>query len=463
MSHIVVVGDCLLDRDVDGTVERLMPDAPAPVLAESTVAERPGGAGLAALLAARDGHRVTFVTALGADPAGRTVRRLLDRSAIEVVDLGLQGATPVKTRLRASGQTLARVDSGGPATGIARGVLPSLPDGDAVLVSCYGRGVTAEPGVRDAVRRLARRAPVVWDPHPRGPDPVRGTTVATPNDGELRRFVRSGPRQDPREEHKMAVALSTRWGTGIAVTLGRRGAMYVVPEGMPMLVPAPSVVPTDVCGAGDRFASTMAGVLATGGGVSEAVTDAVMAASRFVGDGGAAAVDATTTDPSPPPVEPTWTSLDRIADEAVEVAHRTRRDGGVVVATGGCFDVLHAGHAQMLQAARALGDCLVVCLNSDASVRRLKGDGRPVVAAEDRARLLRSLRPVDGVVVFDGDVPDDALRRVRPDIFVKGGDYGQSRIAEEAVLAAWGGRAVTVPYLPGRSTTGILDEVTRRA
>lgn len=462
MSHIVVVGDCLLDRDVDGTVERVMPDAPAPVLAESTVAERPGGAGLAALLAARDGHRVTFVTALGADPAGRTVRRLLDRSAIEVVDLGLQGATPVKTRLRASGQTLARVDSGGPATGIARGV-PSLPDGDAVLVSCYGRGVTAEPGVRDVVRRLARHAPVVWDPHPRGPDPVRGTTVATPNDGELRRFVRSESRQDPREEHEMAVALSTRWRTGIAVTLGRRGAMYVVPEGMPMLVPAPSVVPTDVCGAGDRFASTMAGALATGGGVSEAVTDAVMAASRFVGDGGAAAVDATTTDPCPPPAAPTWTSLARIADEAVEVAERTRRDGGVVVATGGCFDVLHAGHAQMLQAARALGDCLVVCLNSDASVRRLKGDGRPVVAAEDRARLLRSLRPVDGVVVFDGDVPDDALCRVRPDIFVKGGDYGQSRIAEEAVLAAWGGRAVTVPYLHGRSTTGILDEVTRRA
>jgi D-beta-D-heptose 7-phosphate kinase/D-beta-D-heptose 1-phosphate adenosyltransferase len=130
-----------------------------------------------------------------------------------------------------------------------------------------------------------------------------------------------------------------------------------------------------------------------------------------------------------------------------------RAAGGTVVATGGCFDLLHAGHVSLLQGARSLGDCLIVCLNSDDSVRRLKGDGRPLNSAADRARVLAALGCVDAIAVFGEDTPSAVLERIRPDVWVKGGDYDGRDLPEAAVLSTWGGVAVTVPYLDGRSTT----------
>ncbi|NUO90141.1 MAG: D-glycero-beta-D-manno-heptose 1-phosphate adenylyltransferase, partial [Dermatophilaceae bacterium] len=146
-----------------------------------------------------------------------------------------------------------------------------------------------------------------------------------------------------------------------------------------------------------------------------------------------------------------WTSVGRADDGPFDAA------GPCVVATGGCFDLLHAGHVATLRAARALGDRLVVCLNSDASVRRLKGDGRPIVPQGDRARLLLALECVDEVVVFDEDTPVDVLRRVRPDIWTKGGDYAGAEVPELAVLEEWGGQAVVLPYVEGRSTTALVE------
>jgi rfaE bifunctional protein nucleotidyltransferase chain/domain len=143
--------------------------------------------------------------------------------------------------------------------------------------------------------------------------------------------------------------------------------------------------------------------------------------------------------------------------EAFAVADRVRSAGGTVVATGGCFDILHAGHIASLEAARALGDALIVLVNSDASVRRLKGGTRPVNSQEDRCRVLRSLRFVDAVVVFDGDDPVAALRELRPDVWAKGGDYTAEMLPEAPVIAGWGGRVVLVPFLPGHSTTAILE------
>jgi rfaE bifunctional protein nucleotidyltransferase chain/domain len=141
---------------------------------------------------------------------------------------------------------------------------------------------------------------------------------------------------------------------------------------------------------------------------------------------------------------------------------RVRAAGGTVVATGGCFDLLHAGHVATLEAARALGDCLVVCLNSDDSVRRLKGPSRPLVSQADRARVLTALEPVDDVLVFDEDTPVEALRTLRPDIWVKGGDYAGAELPEAALLRSWGGQSVVLPYLAGRSTTGLVTAAAGR-
>ncbi|MCW2852933.1 MAG: hldE, partial [Nocardioides sp.] len=140
-----------------------------------------------------------------------------------------------------------------------------------------------------------------------------------------------------------------------------------------------------------------------------------------------------------------------------------RAAGGTVVATGGCFDLLHAGHVATLEAARALGDCLVVCLNSDDSVRRLKGPGRPLVPQQDRARVLEALEPVDAVLVFDEDTPTEVLRDLRPDVWVKGGDYAGAELPEAALLQEWGGVSVVVPYLDGRSTTRLVSTAAARA
>jgi D-beta-D-heptose 7-phosphate kinase / D-beta-D-heptose 1-phosphate adenosyltransferase len=456
--RVVVVGDTLLDRDLDGTVERLAPDAPVPVVDSPVERARPGGAGLAAVLAARGRVRVTLITALAPDEGGRRLAELLRDNDVEVIDLGLDGATPEKVRVRTGGHPLVRLDLGG-APGRVREWTAAAGDALAgaagVLVADYGRGVTALPGLRSALAALPARVPVVWDPHPRGAEPVPGARLVTPNRAEAARFTgRNG--EGLADVTAAAAELAGRWkAANVAVTLGRRGALVSTGDGAPLVVPAPPAPDGDPCGAGDRFAAAAVVALATGALPSEAVAAAVITASAFVAEGGAAALDLEGGPAQAPPAPSPGT-------DAEAVAARVRAAGGTVVATGGCFDLLHAGHVRTLQGARALGDCLIVCLNSDASVARLKGPERPIVGQADRAAVLASLGCVDAVVVFDDDTPVPVLDRLRPDVFVKGGDYTAEQLPEAALLAGWGGQAVVLPYVEGRSTTRLLEEVTRR-
>ncbi len=456
MKALVVVGDTLLDRDVHGEVHRLCPDAPVPVVAAGSERTRPGGAGLAATLARQAGDRpVVLVTALGDGAAGREVAALLGQAGVTVVDLGLDGRTPEKLRIRAAGRSLLRLDrDDGPAAPrppADDAMAEVLAGAGAVLVADYGRGVAGLPAVRAALgARLADLA-VVWDPHPRGAEPLAGCRLVTPSAAE----AGLAPSASLAEVVHRAAELVHRWeAAGVAVTLGRRGAVLLDRAGTPLVAPPPGPVAEggDACGAGDCFAASAALALAEGALPSEALQRAVVAAGRFVAAGGAAAVTVGPGTPGRP---------DRRG-----VAGRQDRSGaggGTLVATGGCFDLLHAGHVSTLQAARALGDRLVVLLNSDRSVRRLKGPDRPLQPQADREALLRSLACVDDVIVFDEDTPLAALERLRPDVFVKGGDYTVADLPEATALAAWGGQAVVVPYLPGRSTTRIVLEASRHA
>jgi rfaE bifunctional protein nucleotidyltransferase chain/domain/rfaE bifunctional protein kinase chain/domain len=455
---LVVVGDALLDCDLDGSVERLCPDAPVPVVDAPVRRPRPGGAGLAAALAAA-GRPVVLITALGRDDAGRELARLLAEAGVELVDLTSSGDTPVKARVMAGGRPLLRLDHGGPGgrpgpvTDAAR---RALDGASVVLVADYGRGVTAEPTVRQALADVT--APIVWDPHPRGAAPIPGVRLVTPNRSEAALFVPTVIGDGLAAVAARAAELTRRWDAiGVAVTLGHDGAMLLEGGGLPFVVPA-RAVDGDPCGAGDCFAVTAAACLADGALPSEAVVQAVSAASAFVG-GRRSPVGVA---PPAAPVAPAGPAPVAGLVAAAQLVQAVRDRGGTVVATGGCFDLLHTGHVRLLEAARSLGDCLVVCLNSDASVRRLKGPGRPLVGEADRAGVLLALSAVDAVVIFDEETPATVLVRLRPDIFAKGGDYTAAALPETAVMAGWGGQAVILPYIEGRSTTRMLAEAANR-
>jgi rfaE bifunctional protein nucleotidyltransferase chain/domain/rfaE bifunctional protein kinase chain/domain len=465
-ARLVVVGDALLDRDLDGHARRLAPDAPVPVLEDLAERPRPGGAGLAAALARGAGCAVTLICALGNDLAGHALRELLDAAGVTVCDLGSDGPTAEKIRVRAGGRALLRLDAGG-APGrpgpLDEAGRAALTGADAVLVSDYGRGVAAEPSVRAALGALPGTVPIVWDPHPRGAEPVHGCVLVTPNTQEaalLARDVRAGGSPpddgaaDPGTAEDLGRSLREKWrAVDVCVTLGARGALLVGAGGPALALPATVATGGDPCGAGDCFAATAAARLAGGALPSAAVAAAVDAASAFVAGGGAG--DAARRGFGlPAPAAP---------EDARALAARVRAAGGTVVATGGCFDLLHTGHVEMLRAARALGDCLVVCLNSDASVRRLKGPERPLVAEADRAAVLLGLECVDAVAVFDEDDPRAVLRILRPHLWVKGGDYAVGDLPEAETLQDWDGRAVIVPYMAGRSTSGLIERATARS
>ena len=464
MTRIVVFGDVVLDRDLEGTADRLCPDAPVPVVDETSAVERPGGAGLTALLAARAGSEVTLITGIAADAGGRRLGTLLDRCGVELIALTDHGTTVEKQRVRVAGRSLLRIDRGG------NGRLGSTPghartaalSADAIVVADYGRQITGHREIRRLIGDcVAAGVPIVWDPHPRGHPPVSGVTLVTPNRAEAEQFARqtSGPPGGPTTTlHEGLTGVATRafalratWQVdAIAVTLGADGALLVNGEGPPLMIGVDTKIAMgDTCGAGDALAAAVGAALGEGVGVVSAVEIGVDAATRFVAAG--AAGNLTSAHPRLLP------TTDR--PDLQQRIDGVRRSGGTVVATGGCFDLLHPGHIATLQRARQLGDMLIVLLNSDTSVRRLKGESRPAQREADRAAVLRALECVDEVVVFDDDTPVRALRRLRPDVFVKGGDYSAADIPETATMSAWGGIVVTVPFVDGRSTTRIVDRL----
>jgi len=454
---LVVVGDSLLDIDLEGDANRLSPEAPVPVVDVMRQRRRPGGAGLAALLAARSGHDVILITAIGSDDLGDTLLNLLV-DHVEVCALPLDGRTVCKCRIAARQVPMLRLDSGAGrprSVRLLKGAVRALAFAGAILVSDYGRGLAGLPAIRQALLAQMGAVPVVWDPHPRGPAPVRGCTLVTPNAEEAR--LASGT-DHPGDQGRR---LCADWqAQAVAVTLGRRGAVLTEAEPprttrVPLPeMPNPGRGRIDTCGAGDQFAVAATAALLEGASTPAAVQAAVTSATQFVLDGGAALVSTISGSETSELVFP-------IADtagitDAFEVADRVRRAGGRLVATGGCFDLLHRGHISLLNQARALGDALVVCLNSDASVRRAKGAGRPVVPQEDRAQVLNALAAVDGVAIFDEQTPASLLARLRPDVWVKGEDYSNRILPEAEVVERNGGAVLLLPLVPGYSTSRLV-------
>lgn len=448
--RLAVLGDSILDIDLGGESRRQCPDVPAPVLDEPVRRLRPGGAGLAAgLVHEYSGGEVVLVTAAGRDEGAVELARSLGPGVV-LDGLPVRTRTPTKIRVQDRGTTLARLDEGCEQVVpdvSAEEVRRALRGVDAVLVSDYGLGLTHSRSVRAVLAETAVHTPVVWDPHPRGAPPVPGTHLVTPNAAESM----VGAATDTAHTFRRARSLADRWRVdAVTVTLGDRGGIWADRSGNGGEVRAEPVPgPGDTCGAGDAFAAACTVLLARRFGVECAVEAGTCAAGRFVASGAAAAFAEAQRGRgpavgvlNPPP--------------AVEGA---RREGKRIVATGGCFDLLHAGHVDLLRRARSLGDHLVVLVNDDSSVRGLKGEERPVVPEHDRARLVGALSCVDTVVLFGDSTPMSVLRQIRPDVWIKGSDHETDDLPEASVVRAAGGEVVTLPLLPGRSTTGLIDRL----
>jgi D-beta-D-heptose 7-phosphate kinase / D-beta-D-heptose 1-phosphate adenosyltransferase len=469
--EVLVIGEAMLDRYLEGQSGRLAQEAPVPIVGVASTEEIPGGAANVAVNAAALGAKVRFVSVLGDDAEGDLVAEGLRRCGIETSLVAEPGRrTLCKSRVVADSQLLVRFDQGdtGPVEGpLEREVVDSItrhaPDADVVIVSDYGYGVLT-PGVVEALGAIQARHPrlLVVDAKDLAAYRGAGVTVAKPNYGQAARLLGETEVLGERARTEQMTAASPRLLelTGaqiVTVTLDADGALVFEREREPYRTYARSTRLARAAGAGDTFVAGFALALAAGADTPSAAELASAAAAAVVAKEGTATCTAEELreglGSTAKYLPDTPSLLDRLE------AHR--RLGRRVVFTNGCFDLLHRGHVSYLSRAKMLGDVLVVGVNSDRGVRRLKGPRRPITPLEDRVEVLGGLSSVDHVVAFDEDTPVRLIRDIRPDVFVKGGDYTREMLPEAAVVEELGGAVRILPYVEDRSTTGIVERIRR--
>jgi D-beta-D-heptose 7-phosphate kinase/D-beta-D-heptose 1-phosphate adenosyltransferase len=463
--NIWVVGDLMLDEYVMGAVERISPEAPVPVVRVRDTEHRLGGAANVARQVAALGAKVTLAGVIGDDAAGTDFLRLCEASNIDtraVIRLP-ERRTTRKLRVLGHSQQLLRLDWEDvrpctPQVSVRMvSKLTAGPPPDAIILSDYAKGVLTSETIT-AVTGLRGTGPVVVDPKHRDFTRYRGATTVTPNLRELEAAAgQSLDADDPEAIAAAARPLAQAAGfEAMVVTLGDRGMLVVPVQGENIPVPAIQRAVYDVTGAGDTAISVLTLSLAARATLHSAAQLANAAAGVSVGQIGAVAVDSGSIRDALT-ARPEGKILGR--EDLVARAATWRMAGKRIVFTNGCFDLLHAGHLSLLSQAAKLGDVLVLAINSDASVRRLKGPERPLVPQEDRAAVLAALGFVDAVTIFDEDTPLEVMQSVRPNVLVKGGDYKLEDVVGREFIEAAGGRVVLVQLTPEKSTTALVERI----
>ena len=467
---LLVVGDAILDVWMSGRASRLCREAPVPVVSLDDHLEVPGGAANAAVNAAGLGARVSMLSVVGGDRAGATLRDRLRAAGVDVGGLVVQPSrgTLVKRRVLADGQLLVRLDEGAeaPLRGraakrLADRLAESFAGHDAVLVSDYAAG-TVGPGLVAALGRLQAAAPRVVVVDAKDPAAYRGVgaTAVKPNYEEATRLLGldrvEGTNRRVEQLERVGQRIVSVLGAQVAaVTLDAEGALLFEAGAPPYRTYAHPVPASRATGAGDAFASVLALALAAGCQVPAAGELASAAATVAVGQAGTAVCAHAALRTAVAGDRGRVTDLEGLCARV----ERYRREGRRVVFTNGCFDLLHRGHVAHLNQAKALGDVLIVAVNADPSVRRLKGPGRPVNGLADRMAVLAALSCIDHLVAFQDDSPAELLRVVRPDVLVKGGDYQRDGVPEGPLVEALGGRVEILPYLPNQSTSAMIRRI----
>lgn len=462
-ASVLVVGDLMLDRNWQGETSRISPEAPVPVVHVQAVDDRPGGAGNVALNIAALESSVTVLGYTGSDDAASSLRSLLEKAGVNCQFEQLTDQpTITKLRILSRHQQLIRLDFEDsfhdlPNEQLLQHFTQALPAHDVVILSDYGKGTLASAQQLILAAKAAGKKVLV---DPKGSDFTKysGATLITPNWNEFQAVVGECKTDDELVSRGTALMQSLQL-EALLITRGEKGMSLLQPQQAPIHLPTQAREVFDVTGAGDTVISTLAASLAAGASFSEATVLANQAAGLVVAKLGTATV-------SQQELKATLHTLDDmprgfVDAKQLELAINTARiNGEKIVLTNGCFDILHPGHVRYLQQAKALGDRLIILVNDDASVSRLKGPERPINDLATRAEMLSALACVDWVCAFAENSPREHICRILPDVLVKGGDYKRIEDIEgHDCVANAGGSTYVLGYVDGCSTTNLIKNI----
>jgi len=467
---VLCIGDLMLDEFVYGEVSRISPEAATPVIAVKRTEVMVGGAGNVARNLVALGTRCIFVGVVGDDDAGSALTKALATHPLIEFHLAVDAKrqTTRKVRfvsehhsahlLRADWEVASPVDAAAEDALIGHAV-KAMPRAGAVVLSDYAKGALTPRVVRAVIEAAnASGKPVLVDPKGRDYSVYKGATLITPNRQELAEATGSAAKSD-EEVVAAASGLARLLGAKAVLVTRSEDGMTLVSDGAAVHVPAYPVRVRDVSGAGDTVMAVLSAMLAMKADFESAMRAANAAAAVVVGKRGTATLSVAELRSRILPAATLAAEEKIVFDWALLDEHMAewRKQGLRVGFTNGCFDLLHPGHVKLLAGARAACDRLVVGLNGDDSVTRLKGAGRPVQQVAARAELLAALEAVDLVVVFDEDTPEKLIARVKPTILVKGSDYKREDVVGHALVEALGGEVILIDLVPGQSTTSMVE------
>ena len=461
-AKLLVIGDVMLDRYLHGAASRISPEAPVPVVQVGNQEDRPGGAGNVALNIAALGSAATLIGVVGKDDNAQDLESRLTAAGVYCEFLKSEDKpTITKLRVISQHQQLIRLDfeekfdekDVADLQSLAKSLLPSA---QVLVLSDYAKGALQDVA---ALIELARKQniPIIVDPKGTDFKKYRGSTLITPNFSEFEAVV--GTCANEEELVKKGLKLMSDLELqAILITRGERGMTLLLPDSEELHLPARAREVFDVTGAGDTVISVLASALAAGDSLADATGIANLAAGLVVGKLGTAAI-------SGPELRRAIlaeqdSGMGVMTAEQLNIAvHDAKAHGEKIVFTNGCFDIIHAGHVGYLSEAKKLGDRLVVAINADDSVSRLKGAGRPINPVDRRMAVLDGLEAVDWVVNFEEDTPEALLKSLQPDILVKGGDYSLEQVVGGEYVLSYGGEVKALEFLDDCSTSAIVEKM----
>jgi len=461
-ARLLVIGDVMLDRYWHGASSRVSPEAPVPVVRVGNREDRPGGAGNVALNVAALGSAAHLIGVVGNDEAAEELHSRLSAAGVNCDFLhSVDKPTVTKLRVISQHQQLIRLDfeqllEPPDVEGLLKRASILIDDSDVMLLSDYGKGALQD--VQQLIKLgRSKKIPIIVDPKGTDFKKYKGATLITPNLSEFEAFVGKSENEEEFVDKGLKL-LGDLALEALLITRGERGMTLLRPDSPELHLPARAQEVFDVTGAGDTVISVLASAIAAGESISDATALANIAAGLVVGKLGTAAISGPELRRAVHEEQSSGRGV-MTAQQLTFAVQDAKAHGEKIIFTNGCFDIIHAGHVGYLTEAKSLGDRLIVAINSDESVRRIKGPGRPINPVERRMAVLGGLEAVDWVVNFSEDTPEALLKELQPDILVKGGDYNIDGVVGGEYVKSYGGEVKALEFLDNCSTSAIVEKM----